>query len=137
MKEEFNMKRFRNPILALVIAMYLSVFFTSPALAGMIGSLGSSQKTDAQIRSEEINKIQRVLESNIVKEKMQAYGLQPEEIKVKLQNMSDDQIHMLSQASDRLLAGADGGLGIIIGLLLIFVLVLVILKLMNKSITIK
>jgi len=131
------MKRFRNPVLALVIAMYLSVFFTSPALAGMIGSLGSSQKTDAQIRSEEINKIQRVLESNIVKEKMQAYGLQPEEIKAKLQSMSDDQIHMLSQASDRLLAGADGGFGIIIGLLIIFILVLVILKLMNKSVTIK
>ena len=70
-------------------------------------------------------------------EKMQAYGLQPEEIKAKLQGMSDEQIHMLSQASDRLLAGADGGLGLVIGLLIIFILVLVIMKLMNKSITIK
>ena len=137
MREEFSMQRFRKPVLALVIAMYLSVFFTSPAIAGMIGSLGSSQKTDAQIRSEEINKIQRALETRVVNEKMQAYGLQPEEIKAKLQSMSDDQIHMLSQASDRLLAGADGGLGIIIGLLIIFILVLVILKLMNKSVTIK
>jgi hypothetical protein len=131
------MKRFRKPVLALVIAMYLTVFFTSPAIAGMIGSLGSSQRTDAQIRSEEINKIQRALETHVVNEKMQAYGLQPEEIKAKLQGMSDEQIHMLSQASDRLLAGADGGIGIIIGLLIIVVLVLVIMKLMNKSVTIK
>ncbi|MGZ6249946.1 MAG: PA2779 family protein, partial [Syntrophales bacterium] len=101
------MQRFRKPVLALVIAMYLTLFFTSPAIAGMIGSLGSSQKTDAQIRSEEINKIQRALETRVVNEKMQAYGLQPEEIKAKLQGMSDEQIHMLSQASDRLLAGAD------------------------------
>ncbi|MGZ3580611.1 MAG: PA2779 family protein, partial [Syntrophales bacterium] len=100
------MKRFRKPVLALVIAMYLTVFFTSPAIAGMIGSLGSSQKTDTQIRSDEINKIQRALEIRVVNEKMQAYGLQPEEIKAKLQGMSDEQIHMLSQASDRLLAGA-------------------------------
>ncbi len=70
-------------------------------------------------------------------EKMQAYGVQPEEIKAKLQGMSDEQIHMLSQASDRLLAGADDGLGIVIGLLIIAILVLVILKLMNKSVTIK
>ncbi|MGZ6210081.1 MAG: PA2779 family protein [Syntrophales bacterium] len=131
------MQRFRKPVLALVIAMYLTLFFTSPALAGMIGSLGSSQKTDAQIRSEEINKIQRALETRVVNEKMQAYGLQPEEIKAKLQGMSDEQIHMVSQASDRLLAGADGGIGIIIGLLIIVVLVLVIMKLMNKSVTIK
>jgi hypothetical protein len=68
---------------------------------------------------------------------MQAYGVQPEEIKAKLQGMSDEQIHMLSQASDRLLAGADDGLGIVIGLLIIAILVLVILKLMNKSVTIK
>lgn len=131
------MQRFRKPVLALVIAMYLTLFFTSPAIAGMIGSLGSSQKTDAQIRSEEINKIQRALETRVVNEKMQAYGLRPEEIKAKLQGMSDEQIHMLSQASDRLLAGADEGIGIIIGLLIIVVLVLVIMKLMNKSVTIK
>ncbi|MGO9136883.1 MAG: hypothetical protein ACLP9S_16400 [Syntrophales bacterium] len=31
------MKRFRKPVLALVIAMHLTVFFTSPAIAGMIG----------------------------------------------------------------------------------------------------
>ncbi|MGO9136884.1 MAG: PA2779 family protein [Syntrophales bacterium] len=81
--------------------------------------------------------MQRALETHVVNEKMQAYGVQPEEIKAKLQGMSDEQIHMLSQASDRLLAGADDGLGIVIGLLIIAILVLVILKLMNKSVTIK
>ena len=131
------MKRFRKPVLALVVAVYLSVFFTSPAIAGMIGSLASSQKVDAQIRSEEVSKIQRAMETRVVKEKMEAYGLQPEEIKAKLQNMSDDQIHMLSQASDRLLAGADSGVGFVIALLVVVILVIIIVKLMDKSITIK
>ncbi|HUH66532.1 MAG TPA: PA2779 family protein [Syntrophales bacterium] len=131
------MKRFRKPVLALVIAVYFSVFFTSPAIAGMIGSIASSQKVDAQIRSEEISKIQRAMESRVVKEKMEAYGLQPEEIKAKLQSMSDDQIHMLSQASDRLLAGADSGAGFVIVLLVVIILVLVIVKLMGKTVTIK
>ena len=131
------MKRFRKPVLALVVAVYLSVFFTSPAIAGMIGSLASSQKVDAQIRSEEVSKIQRAMETRVVKEKMEAYGLQPEEIKAKLQNMSDDQIHMLSQASDRLLAGADSGVGFVIALLVVVILVIIIVKLSGKSITIK
>ena len=131
------MKRFRKPVLALVIALYLSVFFTSPAIAGMIGSLASSQKVDAQIRSEEVSKIQRAMETRVVKEKMEAYGLQPEEIKARLDSMSDDQINMLSQASDRLLAGADSGAGFVIALLIIVILVIIIVKLSGKSITIK
>jgi hypothetical protein len=137
MKEEFNMKRFRKPVLALVIATYLAVFFTSPAIAGMIGSLGSSQKTDVQIRSEEINKIQRVLETRVVNEKMQAYGLQPDEIKAKLQGMSNEQIHMLSQTSDRLLAGADGSAVFVITLIVVILLVILIVKLMDKTVTVK
>ena len=131
------MKRFRKPVLALVIAVYLSIFFTSPAIAGMIGSTASSQKVDAQIRGEEISKIQRAMETRVVKEKMEAYGLQPDEIKAKLENMSDDQIHMLSQASDRLLAGADSGVGFVIALLVVVILVIVIVKLMGKTVTIK
>ncbi len=121
----------------MVIAIYLSVFFASPAIAGVIGSLASSQKVDAQIRSEEINKIQRALETGVVSEKMQAYGLQSEEIKGKLQGMSDEQIHMLSQASDRLLAGADSGAGFVITLLVVILLVILIVKLMDRTVTIK
>ena len=120
------MTRFRKPVLALAIAIYLFMFSASPVIAGMIGSLASSPKMDAQIRGEEVNKIQRAMESRVVKEKMEAYGLRPEEVKDKLQGMSDDQIHMLSQASERLLAGADAGAGFVVVLLIILLVVLII-----------
>ena len=60
----------------------------------------------------------------------------PEEFQGKLARMSDDQIHLLAQASDNVLAGGDG-IGVVIGVLVIILLVIVILKPLNKDIIIK
>ena len=129
-------KRFRKPLLAVVVTAYMSLFMTSPALAGMVSSLASSPEMANTMRGEEIGKIQRALENQIVIEKFKAYGLSAEEIRDKLQSMSDEQIHLLAQASDQLLAGGDGW-GFVIGLLIVILLVIVILKLYDKTIVIK
>jgi hypothetical protein len=90
----------------------------------------------SKVRGEEIGKIQRALENKILAEKLKAYGLSTAEVKDKLQSMTNEQVHMLSQASERLLAGGDG-LVVIIALLVIILLVIVILKLLHKEIIIK
>lgn len=128
--------KFRIPFLAAIVATYVSIFICSPAIAGLVASAPSSPDIVSQMRGEEIGKIQRALENKVVAEKLRAYGLTTAEIKDKLQNMTDEQIHMLSQASDRLLAGGDG-LGFVIGILLIVLLVIVILKLVHKEVIIK
>jgi hypothetical protein len=114
----------------------MSVLVCSPAIAGLIPSAPSSTDTASRIRGEEIGKIQRALENKILAEKLKAYGLSTAEVQDKLQSMTDEQVHMLSQASERLLAGGDG-LGVIIALLVIVLLVIVILKLLHKEIIIK
>lgn len=128
--------RLRIPLLALAIAVYLCAFVTSPAIAGMIGSIASSEFGSAGTRTDEINKIQLALENEMVKAKLMAFGLTSEEVQLKLQDMDDRQISLLAQASDDVLAGGDG-LGIVIGVLLVILLVIVILKLMDKSVVIK
>ncbi len=128
--------RFHKPLLALGFALYLSCLLVSPAVAGMMGALpseGASQDT----RQEEMSRIQHALETEIVKAKLKAYGLSPGEIEQKLQGLSDGQIHLLAQASDQLLAGADDGLGIVIAILVIVLLVILILKLSDKTVVIK
>ena len=65
-------------------------------------------------RQDEISRIQRALETEIVKEKLKAYGLTSGEIEQKLEGLSEGQIHLLAQASDQVLAGADDALGVII-----------------------
>ncbi|MCX7857231.1 MAG: PA2779 family protein [Deltaproteobacteria bacterium] len=127
------MKKLRLPKFAFVFAIYFLFFSSSPAISGLVASYFSS---DQYINPDDIDKIKNVLEMKIVAEKLKAYGLSPEEVKAKLSEMSPEQIHMLAQASNNLLAGGDG-IGFVIGVLVIVLLVLVILKLLNKTIVIK
>ncbi len=125
--------RFRVPLLALAMATYLSLFFTSPGIAGMIGSIPSPELQASGTRAGDIDKIQLALENEIVQAKLSAYGLTQEEIQSKLQEMTDNQISLLAQASDDVLAGGDA-LGFLIGVLVIVLLVVLIIKLMDRSI---
>ena len=127
--------RLRKPLLALGIALYLSCLMISPAVAGMVGTI-TSEGAFSETRQDEMSRIQQALETEIVKEKLKACGLTPGEIEQKMQGLSDEQIHMLAQASDRVLAGGDG-LGVVIAVLVIILLVILILKLTDKSIVIK
>ena len=126
--------RLRKPLLALGIAIYLSCLIVSPAIAGMVGAI-TSQGASSEVRQDEISRIQTALETQIVAEKLKAYGLTPGEIEQKLQGLSDEQIHMLAQASDQVLAGGDA-LGVIIAILVIVLLVVLILKLSDKTVVV-
>jgi hypothetical protein len=130
------LKKFRNSTLAFGIVAYLLLFWTSPATAAMMDSTLSNGPDALQIRTMEINKIQRALENRLVADKLAAHGLKADEINGKLSQMNDEQIHMLAQASDNVLAGGDG-VGLLIGVLLVILLVIVILKLLNKEIVVR
>jgi hypothetical protein len=128
--------RLHKPLLALGLALYLSCLLVSPAVAGMMGAI-TSEGASHENRQEEMSRIQRALETEIVKEKLKAYGLSPGEIEQKLPGLSDGQIHLLAQASDQLLVGADDALGVIIAILVIVLLVILILKLSDKTVVVK
>jgi hypothetical protein len=87
------------------------------------------------MRADEMRRVQLALENEQVRAKLQAYGLTAEEVSSKLDGMSDKQISLLAQASDKVLAGGNG-IGVIIGVLVIILLVILILKLLNKRIVI-
>jgi predicted PurR-regulated permease PerM len=124
--------KMRNRKLALMVTIWMTFFFVSPAIASLIPSRGSSAPSLAQ----DLDTIQAALENKLVQEKLQAYGLSADEVKAKLSSMSPSQIHVLAQASNDVLAGGDG-VGFIIGVLIIIILVIIILKLLNKEIIIK
>lgn len=130
-------RKIRKPFLAACLSMYLLCIFTSPAIAGMVGSISSEAASGLAVKETEIGKIQRALETEIVKEKLKAYGLTPDEISARLQDLTDEQIHLLAQASDNVLAGADDGLGVLIAVLLIILIVILILKLSGKSVVVR
>ena len=127
--------RLRNPLLALMVILHLLTFLTAPATAGMVGALASNPDS-GKIKGEELSRIQRALETQIVKSQLEAYGLTAEETRERLQGLSDEQIHLMAQASDRVLAGGDGG-GVVVAVLVIILLVLLILYVQNKKIIVK
>jgi hypothetical protein len=135
-KEKGIMSTLRKPILVLGVAVYLTLFLTSPTLAGMVGSFASPDLQASEMRSEEIRKIQVALENELVRAKLLAYGLTADEVNQKLDQMSDEQIHLLAQASDDILAGGNG-VGLVIGVLVVILLVVLIIKLMDKTVVIR
>jgi hypothetical protein len=130
------MSNLRKPLLVFSVALYLTLFLTSPTLAGLVGSFASPDLQASEMRTEEIRKIQVALENELVRAKLHAYGLTADEVDQKLDQMTDEQIHLLAQASDDILAGGNG-VGLAIGILFIILLVVVILKLTDKTVVVR
>ncbi len=125
----------RRPLLVFAVAGWFMTYSSAPALAGLVPSEPIGQEVKSQ-REMELQKIQRALENRLVQEKLQAYGLTKEEVQKRLSELSDEEVHMLAKASDRVLAGGDG-LGVVIAVLVILILVVILLKLLNKEIIIR
>ena len=122
-------------VLAVVMAGWMGVLgtFRGVAEAGMIASYGGRR----DLRAAEIAKVQTVLEQKVVMQKLLDYGVSSEEAMAKVRSMSDSDLHRLATLADRVAAGADGGVGWLIGLAVLVILVLVILMLMNKRVVVR
>ena len=118
------------------------------AMAGWMGLLGSlrgvaeagliaSHLSEAETHSEDLVKVQSFLENKIVHQKLIDYGVSSEEAKAKVEAMSAQDLHQLASLTDRAAAGADDGLGLLIGLAILIILIIVILKLSNKEVIIR
>jgi len=117
-------------------------------MAGWMGVLGSvrgvaeagviaSSMQDAGSRVEDMAKIQAFLENKVVVQKLIDYGVSPSEAMAKVKEMSAQDLHRLASLTDRAAAGTDSALGFLIGLAILVILVIVIMKLMNKEIVVR
>jgi hypothetical protein len=87
-------------------------------------------------RAADLEKIQSVLEHKLVKQRLQDLGFSDEEIRTRLSELSDQQIHKLAMQIDNLKVGKDDALGVIIALLIIAILIVVLLQLMGHKVII-
>ncbi|HEY7586418.1 MAG TPA: PA2779 family protein [Candidatus Deferrimicrobiaceae bacterium] len=121
--------------LALMMAGWMGALGTlrGVAEAGVIASHGGG--TD--LRAVDIGKMQAFLERKIVMQKLLDYGVSPQEAAAKIRAMSDSDLHRLASLTDRVAAGADDGVGLLIGVAVLIILVIIIFKLMNKEIIVR
>jgi hypothetical protein len=85
----------------------------------------------------ERGKVQKFLETKMVKDRLEKLGFSSDEIQARLAGMSDEQIHQLALKIDELKVAGDSGLGIIIALLVIAILVIVILQMTGHKVIVK
>jgi hypothetical protein len=118
------------------------------AMAGWMGVLGAmrgvaeagviaSRPGDGAGRSEDLAKVQSFLENKIVVQKLVDYGVSPGEAMSKVRAMDARDLHRLASLTDRVAAGTDSGIGILVGLAILVILIIVIFKLMNKEIIVR
>jgi len=120
-------------IWALVITTFVMGVFppdTQAMLAPAVSSSGDSLLIAT--RSADLQRVQTVLESKMIQQRLEELGLTPEEINARLSQLSDAQLHQLATQLDSLMPGGDGGLGIIIALLVIAVLVVLFVYLFKR-----
>lgn len=125
-------------LMAFMMAAWMGVLgsIRSEAVAGVIASRGTGAPDGVASRSADLEKVQAFLESRIVVQKLVDYGVSQDEAMAKVRSMSDGELHRLASLTDRAAEGTDG-LGILISLAVLVILIIVILKLMNKEVVVR
>src|SRR5512143_2431760 len=121
------------------VAWYLvfAIFFIGIAPKVDAGLAPSEVIALAQVdRQADLDKIQKVLETKMIRERLAQYGLTQGEIDTRLAQLSDQQVHNFALQLDDLKVGGDG-LGIIIALLVIAILVVILLYLTGHKVMVK
>ena len=122
--------------------------YVSCYLAFIMFLIGIAPKVDASFvpseiikyaqidRVEDMEKVQKVLELKMVKQRLEALGFTEGEIQTRLSQLSDEQIHNIALNLEQLRTGGDG-VGLVIGLLVIAILVVLLIQLTGHRVIVK
>jgi hypothetical protein len=114
----------------LVLAMVL-LGAVPRVFAGLSPSEAINLSRDLRIN--DLEKIQKVLEMRMVKERLEKLGFTQEEIQMRLDQLDDKQLHELALNLDELRV-AGNGTGVIIAVVLIGIFLVLLLLYLNKKI---
>ena len=130
------MQKIRTMFILKPVALYLAfAFFLIASIPQNSWAYLVDSQTLNHSREADMNKIQRVLESKMVSQRLSELGLSMDEINSKLQQLSDADIHQFASQLESLMPG--GILEFIIGVLVIVILVLVILQITGHKVIVK
>lgn len=126
-------------IIYLAVSLLAISAFAGYAEAMFVPAAPSQQDTATTVsadRAADLARIQTALESKIVRQRLQDYGLSSEEALARIHTLSDSQVHQFAAHTDSLQAGGDP-VDTLIGLLLVALLVVVLIYLLQGRIQVK
>lgn len=133
---------FFNKSLIVYLCFALLVIGSFPADLYAMFLPSSSPETDRNLspspsREQNLQNIQKTLESKILQQRLKDLGLSAEQISSRISQLTDDQLHQISSKIDAIqTGGGDDPLGFIIALLVIAILVVVLLQLSGHKVII-
>ena len=128
-------KALLNHPLMWYVAVVMLIVFSVPR-AGSAGIIPSHLTSNGS-RQADVARVQGVLESKVVSQRLMDLGFNPEEVKIKIASFSDADLHQLASHLDQVQGGGDGGLGIIVTLLVIAILFVILLQLTNHRVIVR
>jgi hypothetical protein len=107
----------------LAFDMFIVGLCPSDALAALAPAFSPES---GSARSVELEKIQTVLEGKVVRQRLADFGLTPEEINARLNDLPDGRLHELATNIDGLLPGGNVGVGFLLALVIVLLVIVVI-----------
>ncbi len=95
-----------------------------------------SGEAQALTRHSDLQRIDNILQTEAIKERLERLGLSMEEIQGKLKRLSDEELHRFANQLESIYPGG-GVLGVVAAVLIIIILVLVLFKITGHKIIIK
>ena len=136
-----KMRRTMMFLQVLVWALVMTTLVTGvfpPEVQAMLAppSATASESGTGLDRAADLQKVQSVLETKVVSQRLADYGLNQEEINARVNRLSDAHLHQLATQIDAMIPAGDGGLGIVIALLVIAILAVILIYLLDHKITV-
>lgn len=121
--------------LCLYLVLVLSGIAALP-MAAHAAFISSSENVFAEMDVTSVEGIQIALENELLTERLTALGLSSEEIQARLDSLSSEERLAVMADVEKLQTGGDG-VGSLVSLAVLVLIIILIIKLMDKEITIK
>ena len=129
---------FKNDLLLRRIAIMLVVTMALISIVPQVEAafISSDESFSYNMRQQDTTTIKKVLEQKLVKQRLKVLGYSEDEVKARLDKLSDNELHRFTTQLDALIAGGDA-LSVLVAILVIIGIIALILYITDKKIVIQ
>ncbi len=127
---------YRIKVVFISMAVWAFILGAFPS-GGFCIPVGSQDNIESRTsRDRDIEAISRLLEADIVKNKLRKLGLSENEVMARVERLGDSELHNLALRVNKIHAGGDAG-GVALAILLVVLIVVAILYFTDRAIKIE
>ena len=132
------MRIFKNDLLLRRIAIMLVVSMALISIVPQVEAsfISSDESFSYNMRQQDTATIKKVLEQKLVKQRLKVLGYSEDEVKARLDKLSDNELHRFATQLDALTVGGDA-LGVLVAILVIVAIIALILFITGKRVVIQ